>query len=922
MTQSCSAKSKGIHIMARSCVLAWYLLLSTTALATAQEPFAFHAGGPYREQVPQPEALLGYGPGARHTQYTSQQAVLDAMATAAPDRVRIEEIGVTEEGRVMRVFIVSAPENIARLDDIRADLARLADPRTLPDDQRDAVIARTPAAVMLSYSIHGNEPAGFESVMWVAYELLASDDPATVEVLRNTVVILNPSANPDGHERFAVWSNSVAVGTDEPYTLEWDEPWSIWGRYGHYRFDMNRDFMALSQAPTRAMVGAIVRWHPQVFVDLHSTTEQYFFPPVADPVNANLPPATVKWFSIFGRGNAETFDRYGWQYFTRDIFDLFYTGYFDAGPSLHGAIGMTYESDGGKALKRRRDDGTVITFEEGIAHHYAASLATVRTAAQHREALLSDYHQFRQSAMDDASRNGLRRVLITSEANPTHAARLATLLLQQEIEVARLTEPYTARASSYIEGPHAPATTRTFPVGTYVVDLEQPQGRLARALLERHAEFDSAFVRRQIAKFERNRRRAPGASSDRYEFYDITAWSLPLTLGLETFGTVDGGAITTSAVRMPDEGDGVRAIAPPGGVDGRARSAYLFANDRQAATELALALLAKGFALNVSGVPVSADGLTFPRGTFVIRTSRNPETIHDQIAALARTIGVPVKAVQSAFPDSGQIGIGANAVDPVFQPKILVAAGDAISVTSYGALWHYLDQELRYPFVPVPLDAVGRMHTMVDYNVFIVPSGSASGIRRALGEDGVQRLKQWVRDGGVLIAYDGAALFPGHDDVGLGSVKAFEPAEDEAKDANDSLPSAPDLSPPLASPAADPNRPAWVPGSIFRATLDMTHWLTMGYRQKELPVMVRGSRRLAPSERGDNPVVFVGDSLHLAGFTWPANTEKALQKTIWAGSDRVGRGHVVVFADDPLYRAFWRGPARLLTNAILFGSGR
>jgi len=295
--------------------------------------------------------------------------------------------------------------------------------------------------------------------------------------------------------------------------------------------------------------------------------------------------------------------------------------------------------------------------------------------------------------------------------------------------------------------------------------------------------------------------------------------------------------------------------------------------------------------------------------------------LHERIVELADRIRVPVTGVQSAFPDSGTNGIGSNAVDPVFRPRILVAAGEPIPITSYGALWHYLERELRHPFVPVSLGAIGRMNTMDDYNVLIVPGGSAAGIRRELGETGVQRLKQWVRDGGVLIAYDGAALFPSHDDVGLGSVEAFS-ADDDDKAKKDSLPSAPDLSPPLASPSADPNRTEWVPGSIFRATLDLTHWLTLGYANRSLPVMVSGSGRLAASERGDNPVVFVGDSLLLAGFAWPENTERTLQKTIWAGTDRVGRGNVVVFADDPLYRAFWRGTARLLTNAILFGSGR
>jgi hypothetical protein len=901
------------------------LLAALPAAAPAQEVFDFFAGGPYRAAVPRPDSLLGYAAGQRQTQYAEQRRVLDAMIAAAADRVRTERIGVSEEGRVMRVLLISSPANLGRLDAIRDDLARLADPRRTAVEQAGVIAQRTPATVMLSYSIHGNEPAGFEAAMWVAYQLLASESPETRMVLDSTLVILNPSANPDGHERFAVWYNSASVGTDEPFAAEWDEPWSIWGRYSHYRFDMNRDLIAISQAPTRAMLGAIMRWHPQVYVDLHSTTEQFFFAPPSEPVNRNVPAGTTRWLDTFGRGNADAFDRYGWQYFTRDVFDLFYAGYFDAGPSLHGATGMTYETDGGKALKRRRDDNTVITLADGIAHHYVASLATVETAARNRTARLLDYADFFRSALDQGQSGPMRRIVILPDNDATNAARLAALLLRHGVEVSRLTAPYTApSAHGYLDGPSAAGTRRTFRSGALVVDLAQPQGRIARALLEPRTEMDQGFFQRQIEKYQRNRRRGPSADSEGYEFYDVTAWSLPLTLGLEAYWTDDTRPAATEALALAggDDADPVRAVSTSGDVSGRARSAYVFPNDRQSAAELALALLGEGFVVNVSTEPLRADGATYPRGAFVVRTSRNPDRLHERLGQLAREIGVSVTAVQSAFPDSGGVGVGSPRVNPVFRPRIAVAFGDGVGTTTYGALWYFLERELRYPFVPVPLEAIGGMNTFGDYNVFILPGGNAGGIRRSLGDRGIERLKAWVQDGGVLIAYDGAALFPGQEGIELSTVKALEPEDDEKKGKSDSLPSRPELTPPLASPGAEADRPEYVPGSIFRGTLDLSHWLTLGYRSTTLPLMLQGSTMLGASEKGDNPVAFVGDSLLLAGFAWPDNTERLLQRTVWAAVESQGRGHVVMFAEDPLFRAFWRGPARLLTNAILFGTGR
>jgi hypothetical protein len=290
---------------------------------------------------------------------------------------------------------------------------------------------------------------------------------------------------------------------------------------------------------------------------------------------------------------------------------------------------------------------------------------------------------------------------------------------------------------------------------------------------------------------------------------------------------------------------------------------------------------------------------------------------------MSRETRVPVTAAQSAFADSGQVGVGSESVMPVFRPRIAVAAGDGISATSYGALWYFLERELRQDFVPVALRSVGGMYTLADYNVFIVPSGSSNAIRRELGDGGIARLKQWVQDGGVLIAYGGAALFPAHTDVGLSTVRAVGADDDEETEEakTDTLPSDPSLTPPLPTPAPRLDRPEELPGSIFRATLDRSHWLTLGYQRPSLPVMVSGTM-LQPSKEGANPVAFVGDDLVLSGFVWPDNTERLLKGSAWAVAEERGRGSVVIFAEDPLFRAFWRGTARLLTNAVLFGPGR
>lgn len=879
----------------------------TVRVAPGTPAYDFYGRGPYRPAVPRPDSVLGAAIGTRHTMYHQQQAVFDAMVAAAPDRGRFEVTGRSAEGKAMRLVIISSPANLARLDAIRRDLAALADPRSTDPAAAQAIVARTPAVAFLSHSIHGNEPAGFEASMLTAYTLLASTAPDIQALLDSVVVVINPSQNPDGHERFAAWSNSLALGSDEPAALEQSEPWSIQGRFNRMRFDMNRDLLAMSQPETRNTAAAVRDWRPQLFVDLHSTTAQYFFPPAADPINGNLPASTVSWLERFGRGNAAAFDQYGWQYYVRDVFDLYYPGYWDSWPSLRGAIGMTFETDGGPELMLRKEDGTVTSFREGIAHHVVASLATLQTLAAGRTERLRDFRDFFVSAMTLPASRAFRRVVIAEGPDAARTREVIDLLRRQGIEVQVTAGDLTLQAArSYLGG--APARRRFGP-GTYVIDLAQPQGRLATAILEPQATLDSSFARRQLDRFERNRRRGDNTPREGYEFYDVTAWALPLTHGLDAVWTDEAVAGPLRAVDdQPAFGD---AVSRP------ARSGYVIPPGTRGAQAMVLALLGEGFRLGVATTPIRANGRTWAAGTVVARTVRNADSLHARIAALSRAFGASYSGVASAFADSGQAGIGSEAVATVHPPRILVAAGDGVSQTSFGDVWQYLEQELRQPFVPVEPRRLATM-SLAAYNVLILPEGSYAG---ALGTGGMQRIRDWVRGGGAIIAFGSAVDLLAEKEVGLRTPAEAPSSETKLAPADTAL-SVSAAPGPITSPAPRGNaRPESVPGAIARATLDPLHWLRWGYVGDALAVPVPGEF-LSPTKDGANVVAFAADAPVLAGFTWPGNTEKFLGGSVWATVEGAGRGTVVAFADNPLFRGFWRGPAMLFTNAVLYGAGR
>jgi hypothetical protein len=939
------------------------------AASAAPAPFDFYDRGPYREGVPRPADVLGYAPGTFHTSYGNMERYIDALVRAAGDRVVREPFGRSVEFRERAVLVVSSPEHIKSLDAIRAATAKLADPRTLAHAaEAERLIRETPATVWLNYSIHGDESASFEAMMQVAYQLVAGEDSVTRAIRERCVVVMNLAHNPDGHERFVTWINALGQGNPDPWAIEQQrqQPWGIGGRTNHYQVDLNRDALAMSQVESRQMSQAFRRWNPQVFVDHHGQTASYFFAPPAAPINAALPAAEVaKWTEIFGRSNAAAFDRYGWNYYVRDVFDLYYPGYWDSWPSLRGAVGMTYETDGGGNLAIRRDDETVVTLLDGIRRHFTASLATAAAAAQHREERLRDYHRFAVAAIDEGRRGAVRAYALDPGPDPARAAALVENLFDTGVEVRWVPGPLRVAGARPLwtdapapaakagpkappragtpRGPDAPFAARTFADGAFVVDLAQPAGRLARTLIERDAPVDSGFAQAQLAKYERNLKRGKRAPKEDYDFYDVTAWSLPLAYGVPAYALRElppAGVLLRStdaeqpdADRLPDSlaigvpmaartsrvgptvlfgADGKVAHDLTGRVEGgRASTAYVWSCRGDGALRLALRLMQEDFKVATSTKPLRAGGRDFPRGSFIARVERNPETVHERIAALARSSQTIVLAVHTAFADRGDTGVGSEAVASLKRPRVAMLVDGSVSPSSYGWLWFLFERRLGVRFTALRVSALAGAE-LERYNVVVVPDGNPGALARALGDGGIATLKDWITRGGTLVCLDDAAELPTLKGVGLSTARpvGVKVGEEKKDEADDKAPS--------DSVREEERRPEYVPGTVFWASLDPRHFLAYGYDAARIPVLLQGRLFLKPSKEGANPLKFDRAPLALTGWTWP-ETERRLLDTAYAVDEPTGDGHVIMIEGSPAFRLFWRSTERLLLNAVVYG---
>jgi hypothetical protein len=909
--------------------------LVLTAQPTTAQRFEFFPGGTYDPKVPTPAGVLGYEIGTYHTNYAGLERWLEALEKS--DRVRVLRYGMSEEKRPLYLIVISSPANLAKLEDVRGAMARLSDPRTTSDADAAGIAASMPAVAWMNHANDGNESAAFESAIQTSYQLAAGTDPTTIRILERLVTIVNPAHNPESHERFVAWYNSVQVtasGTPDRQAAEHHAPWGMSTNNNHFQIDLNRDAFFQSQIESQQLARAFAEWNPVVFVDLHGQTKNMFFPPPADAINLNVTPNQLDWMNRYGNEIGDAFDRQGWSYYRRGRFDLFFAGFWDSWPTLNGSIGMTFETDGGgsRGLAWEREDGTILTLRDGVVHHHTGTMAVLKLTAEHKEQRLKDFHQYKKSAMEEGQKDGMKAVVLLPGRDEARARQLVDVLRAQRIEVHRASRPVRAgRTFSYFGGD---ASAREIPPGAYVIAMSQPQKRLARALLELEPGFTKEFLENERKKKERAEL---VGERPRDGFYDTTAWSLPLLFGVDAFWSESAVDVTgmekLAAAPLPAQEGSAESASTAVQTLAQARYAYAFTADSIASMRLAAELLREGFNIAVATEPFTVDGRDYPRGSVIARTERNPASLHDRVQRLAAGApGLEIASLQSARVQTGP-DLGEDPVVELAKPRIAVITDEPTDDRVYGATWFTLERRLGYPFTALKT-------TMVDdadlgrYNVIVLPHGSPAAYQAMLGEEGLSKLRRWTQDGGTLVLIKGAAAMATRKgvewtsstlkrdqaevrlffDTPQGTTPATKPAQDSERRTN--APTEAEKRP--DAPVTRDIDPARTPGAILRVKVDPQHFLGFGY-DRDTAATVQSSFAFTLSRTGQHAAAFPdATTVKLAGFVWP-DVQEAMARTLFAWVEPAGRGNVILFADDPNFRATQLSTLRMFFNAVFLG---
>jgi hypothetical protein len=907
--------------MSRCVLLTFFLFLVPNAAAQAK--LDYWPGSTYDAAVPTMRKVLGYDAGDRITSHANVGKYMEALAAAEPTRMKMFEYGQTWEGRKLIYGVIGSPENIRRISEVKSGLAQLSDPRKTTDAAAKAKIANTPVVVWLAYGVHGNEISSTDAALMTAYHLLAArNDKMISAILAKEIIVIDPIQNPDGRDRF-IHSYEMGEGLEpdaSPLAAEHTENWPG-GRTNHYFFDMNRDWVAMTQPETKGRIAAMLEWHPQVVVDLHEmgTDASYYFAPPSDPYNPNM----TKWQKDYqydvGKGNAKWFDQFGFSYFTHDTYDAWYPGYGDSWPVYLGAIAMTYENGSTRGLIVNRPNGLVVTYRDTVRRHFVASIATCETSATNHDSLLQQFYDYGKTAVEEGTNGPVHEYILPRRGNVTAVDKLAQLLVEQGVEVSRSAQQFNLDGKDY-------------PAGSYIVPMAQPGKRRVKNLLDPSVSMDEKFLKNE------DDRRARRLSS---EIYDVTAWNIPIQFNIESVASAAKLPAGLTAVKLGD-------IAPGKVTGGKATVAYVVPWGTSAAARVLTGALRDNLRVYGYDKPFVQAGRTYPSGTLIIPVKENPERIHETMAKLAAEQSAEVVAVNSSWVDDGP-NFGSRYAPFLKRPAIALAWDRPTNASSAGQTRFVLERQFNYPVTPIRTQQLGGAE-LEKFQVLILPdAGGGEGYADILGTAGIARLKQWVTDGGTVIGLGSAVQFLADPRVGLlpiqqenrlgeaagaagaaaggggrggggrgGAATPATPAATEsARTAGQAFTKEADL---MKAIQPDTEPPTSLHGALIRATVDHEQWISAGVPDN-VYAMVSGSNIFTPIKinRGVNAVVFAApDELLASGYMWDEYRKQLAYKPLVVVG-RGGRGVVVGFTADPNYRAAIDGLNLLFLNAVFRG---
>ncbi|TNE62275.1 MAG: peptidase [Alphaproteobacteria bacterium] len=831
------------------------------------EPLDYYLvdGISYDQTVLKPAEVLGHDVGDQPMRHDLMVAYLREVAEKSP-RMKVETIGYSHEGRPILFITVSSPENLAKLDQIRENHLLRSNPATADQASPDL-----PVITWLNYGVHGAEASGMEAVVPTVYHLAAAQGPEIEDTLKNSVLLITAIFNPDGHSRRVAWVTQYGsdVVTTDPNDEIHNEDWPG-ARTNHYLFDLNRQWMLQTQPESRAWMEQWHKWRPEVSADFHEmgpNSSYYFHPGVPTRKHPLIPARGRDLLVEIADYHRAFMDSEAKLYFSEEGFDNYYVGKGSTYPQVNGSLGILFEAGGQMGIARESDQG-IKTMANNTRIHFRTSLSTIAGALAMREKLHAYQRDFYKEVPALVKDDDVKAYVFRAPEDPARTAMFIDLLTRNGVKSYRLSGSLKAGDGTYGDD-------------SYIVPMDQPNYRMAKALFGRITEFPDKV------------------------FYDVSGWTLPLAYGM------DYAAVTTSVKGRL--GDMATADLTPPVQPVEAAYGYMFRWSDYYAPRALARILDAGIMARVIENPVrvqtSRGVVAFDRGAILVQFDHQTTSradIHALMTRIADEDGLTIHAVTSGHtPDAGSDLGGRDSVADLKPVKPLLVTGPGVASYDAGEVWHLLDHKMKMPLTLVRKERLSRVQ-LSDYTHIILVGAYTAVVPKEMETP----LKDWVKAGGTVVGMRQSALW-------AAKTLLADDKKDEGKKDGDKKEAAPERLPYSAKGQKDAEHV--IGGAVFESTLDISHPLGFGYVRPMVATHRNTTLKLPVPKDPYARVAVYTDSPLLSGYASPRRIDE-IKGSPMLTAERVGRGSVILFADDPVFRATYVGTDKLFLNALFFST--
>ncbi len=797
------------------------------------------------QNLKSPSEFLGYEIGTQFSRHSQVVDYFNHIASEMNKNVSLVDYGKTYERRPLFYVVISSEKNMSEIENIRLNNLSALDLKGEKINNK--------AIVWLSYNVHGNESSTTEASMQTIYELLTE----RADLLENTVVIIDPCLNPDGRDRYANWYNqtrAVPYNTNK-ISREHIEPWPG-GRANHYLFDLNRDWAWITQVESQQRLKEYHKWLPHVHVDFHEQgiNEPFYFAPAAEPYHEVITKWQRDFQNMIGKNNAKYFDKNGWLYFTKEIFDLLYPSYGDTYPTYLGAIGMTYEQAGGgiAGLGILNAEGKNLTLVDRVRHNTVAGISTIEISSVNSKKLNEEFNKF-------FINNNNVNYIVNGDSDKIN--QLSEFLSKHKID---FYSPQVQKLSAFSYNKNESVSYSTSS-GDLVIPNYQAKGKLVDVLFERNTKLSESIT------------------------YDITAWSLPFVYGLNGFSTEKKVNISEYLESKIDNSLDQNAIAYAG--------VWNHMNDARFLS----GLINNKIKVRYNEKVIKNSKVHLPRGSYIIYKGDQIIKNYDEIILnLAEKNKIKLNNIYSGMSEIGP-DLGSESVKLIKEKKVAIISGEdsnnTVSSLNYGAIWHFFEQELKYPLTHLNIENFEDIE-LDEFDTLIIPNGYYCSLGN---ETNLEKIKSWISKGGNLIAFENAIrIFTNNDGF---SVKAKTNETERNKEVKFE-----DLS--------RDSIESYLSGAIFKVNIDNSHPLAFGYEDEYYSLKLSSSI-YEKLKTGFNVGKIDDDEISTIGF-FGDNIKDKFKNSMVFGHEIIGRGNVIYFADNILFRSFWENGKLFLVNSIFY----